>query len=143
MIDAKTNRVNEVGWLQFAALLGLFAVLAGAFGAHALKGHLSAQWFDVYQTAVSYQMYHALAMLGVLALGSRVDPLWRRRSLALFGIGTVLFSGSLYLLVLAGWRPLGVITPLGGLCLIAGWGCLVLAARRALRTPEILSGKDD
>lgn len=134
MTDMPTDRRVEARWLMLIALLGLFAVLAGAFGAHGLEGHLSAKWFEVYRTAVNYQMYHALAMLGVLALGSRIDPVWRRRSLALFGVGTVLFSGSLYSLVLLHWRPLGVITPLGGICLVAGWGCLALAARRVLRT---------
>lgn len=133
MTEAPSNRRIEARWLMLAALLGLFAVLAGAFGAHGLEGHLSAKWFEVYQTAVHYQMYHALAMLGVLALGPRIDPVWRRRSLAFFGVGTLLFSGSLYSLVLLHWRPLGVITPLGGICLLAGWGCLVLGARAVLR----------
>ncbi len=92
------------------ALLAFLAVAAGAFGAHALRGRLTSDLIEVFETAVRYQMYHALA--------SAVAG-W------LFVAGIVLFSGSLYVLSLSGQRWFGAITPLGGLALLAGW--LVLA----------------
>ena len=108
--------------------LGFFwaalAVALGAFGAHALKATLSPELLVTWETAVRYQMYAAFGIqLGSLQGGSKA-PLW---SLAL---GSLLFSGSLYLLCLTGVRWLGAITPLGGLALIAGWLWL---GREALR----------
>ncbi len=104
-----------------AALLLALATLTGAFGAHALRARLPADRFEVLQTAVQYQFFHGLGLLGLgLAcerLGSRA--LERAASLVLYGV--LLFCGSLYLLLLGAPRVLGVLTPLGGLCLIAGW----------------------
>jgi uncharacterized membrane protein YgdD (TMEM256/DUF423 family) len=109
---------------QLAALLLALATLIGAVGAHALKVRLSADRYDVLQTALHYQFFHALGLLG---LGLLLDRLPLRALQAagwlLFG-GVLLFCGSLYLL-LAGAPPLiGVLTPLGGLALIAAW-CLI------------------
>ncbi|HSC58242.1 MAG TPA: DUF423 domain-containing protein [Gemmatimonadales bacterium] len=117
----------------FAALGALsagLAVAAGAFGAHALKGHLSAEDLAVFETGARYQMYHALALLAVAWAASR----WPGPSVTaagwLFVAGTILFSGSLYALALSGVRWLGAITPLGGVAFLAGWACLALGAWR-------------
>jgi uncharacterized membrane protein YgdD (TMEM256/DUF423 family) len=105
----------------FGSILALTAIILGAFGAHALKDTLNANGSsDTWQTAVQYQMWHALALILLSAITSKqvvaklIGPC--------FLIGTVLFSGSLYALALDGPRWLGPVTPLGGLCLIIGWG---------------------
>jgi uncharacterized membrane protein YgdD (TMEM256/DUF423 family) len=111
------------------ALSGFVSVAAGAFGAHALRARLPADLLAVFETGARYQMYHALALLAVAwAAGRWAGPLvaWAGW---LFVAGTLLFSGSLYLLALSGVRWLGAITPLGGVCFLAGWLCLGLAAR--------------
>ena len=111
------------------SLSGGLAVALGAFGAHALKARLSPDSLMTFETGVRYQMYHALALLAVAAAVSRV-PSSSLLSAAgwLFVVGTLLFSGSLYLLCFTQKRWLGAITPFGGLALIAGWVCLALAA---------------
>jgi uncharacterized membrane protein YgdD (TMEM256/DUF423 family) len=115
-----------------AAVLGLSAVILGAFGAHALKEHLYAYELDIWKTAVSYQFYHTLAMLFLSTFSK-----YRSRSILVsywgFFLGTVLFSGSLYLLALDSYLGvnlsfLGPITPVGGLFFIVGWLSLLLAA---------------
>lgn len=112
----------NVLFIRLAALLCFFAVALGAFGAHALRGTLLANGTtEVWKTAVLYHFIHALALL-VLAL----LPSASRAASSLFIAGIVLFSGSLYLLALTNVQWLGVITPLGGLCFLAGWACLVL-----------------
>jgi uncharacterized membrane protein YgdD (TMEM256/DUF423 family) len=104
-----------------AAVLCFLAVALGAFGAHALKGTLEAHAMtEVWNKAVLYHFIHALALLVLAAL-----PVASRASSALFVAGIVLFSGSLYLLALTNVKWLGAITPLGGLCFLAGWVCLV------------------
>ena len=113
------------------ALSGGLAVALGAFGAHGLKARLTADLLAVFETGVRYQMYHALALLAVAWAVTR----WAGSSLPaaagwLFVAGTVLFSGSLYLLAFTGQRWLGAITPLGGVAFVAGWICLALAAWR-------------
>ena len=112
-------------WLGIAAINGALAVMAGAFAAHGLKAHLSTDSLAVFETGARYHMYHALAM----AAASLVPA--RPASVAFLG-GIVLFSGSLYLLALTGIPILGVITPIGGLCFIAGWALL---AWRAFKGP--------
>jgi uncharacterized membrane protein YgdD (TMEM256/DUF423 family) len=112
-----------------ASLLAALAVALGAFGAHALRRRLPQDRLETFETAARYQMYHALALLSV---GSFTSSL-ARPALALaagwfFLAGIVLFSGSLYLLVLSNNRRWGAIAPLGGLCFIAGWVCLGFAA---------------
>lgn len=116
-------------WLFVAAVNGALAVMAGAFAAHGLKAVLSADRLAVFETAARYHMYHALAM-GLAALAAQSDRAARRGRLAgwLFLAGIVLFCGSLYLLALTGLDALGVVTPLGGLAFIAGWGALAAAA---------------
>lgn len=115
--------------LMMGALAGLLAVMAGAFGAHGLRHVVSERGLEVFQTAVSYQMYHAL----VLVVASLMPALGL--SQRLLGVacgfwlaGIVLFSGSLYLLVLSGHHWLGPVTPIGGVCFMIGWALLVAAA---------------
>ena len=101
------------------------AVGLGAFGAHGLRHRLVPDMLSVFEIGVRYQMYHALALLGVALAHGRWPSTATTLAGWLFIGGTVVFSGTLYLLALSGQRWLGAITPLGGAALIAGW--LVLA----------------
>jgi uncharacterized membrane protein YgdD (TMEM256/DUF423 family) len=115
-----------------AAAFAFTAVAAGAFGAHALKDRLSTESLGIFETGARYQMYHALALFAVAWAGTRWDTGQIAWSGWLFVAGIVIFSGSLYLLALTGTRWLGAITPIGGVCLLAGWISLawgVLATR--------------
>lgn len=122
------------GLLFIGALSAAIAVGLGAFGAHGLRGVLTPDMLAVFETGVRYQMYHALALV-VLGLARPVAPC-RLLKVAggLFVVGSVCFSGSLYLLTLAGTKGVGMVTPLGGLMLIAGWVVLAVAALRLQRT---------
>jgi uncharacterized membrane protein YgdD (TMEM256/DUF423 family) len=101
-----------------AALLGGSAVLAGAFGAHGLKALLSEHNLEVWRTAVLYQFFHALALL---ALSCVPPQKARATSVWAWGLGVLIFCGSLYALALGAPSKLGVITPIGGLALCLGW----------------------
>jgi uncharacterized membrane protein YgdD (TMEM256/DUF423 family) len=117
--------------LLLGALFGATGVAAGAFGAHALRSRLTAADLAIFETAVRYQMYHAVALVAValwLEQGVRPALEWAARG---FVLGVVIFSGSLYLLVLTGQRWLGAVTPLGGVGFIVGWLALAAAALRA------------
>ena len=119
-------------FLIVGSLSGGLAVALGAFGAHGLRSRLAADALATFETGVRYQMYHALALLLVALIVAR----WSDSSLPvlagwLFVAGTVLFSGSLYLLSLAGLRWMGAVAPLGGAAFILGWLALALAAWRA------------
>ena len=113
-----------------AALAGI-AVAAGAFGAHGLRGRLEPDMLAVFETAVRYQMYHALALLAVAWAATRWPDAGAGLAGWLFVAGTVVFSGSLYVLALSGVRWLGAITPVGGLCFLAGWGVLAWTVWRS------------
>ena len=104
-----------------AAFAAFLAVALGAFGAHALRSRLSAPDLALFETGVRYQMYHALAMIALSALAVRWPSPWLDRAGWLFLLGMVLFSGSLYTLVLTGVRAWGAVTPLGGVAFLAGW----------------------
>ncbi len=112
------------------ALLAFVGVGLGAFGAHALRATLAPADLVIFETGVRYQMYHALALLMVGWAWSR----WPVPAVSvagwLFVAGIAVFSGSLYLLVLTGARWLGAVTPIGGVCFLAGWLCLAWAALR-------------
>jgi uncharacterized membrane protein YgdD (TMEM256/DUF423 family) len=108
-------------WLGVAAVNGALAVLAGAFAAHGLQGHVSLEGLSVFETGARYHMYHALAM----TLAALVPA---RAAAAAFLAGIVLFSGSLYLLALTGLPVMALVTPVGGLCLVAGWALLAWTA---------------
>ena len=116
-------------WL--GCIFGFVGVAAGAFGAHGLKARLSADMLAVFETGVRYQMYHAFALIAAAWALGRWPGTLASASGWFFVIGTVLFSGSLYLLSLTGLRWLGAITPLGGLAFLAGWLCLAVAAWRS------------
>jgi uncharacterized membrane protein YgdD (TMEM256/DUF423 family) len=118
-------------WLLIATANGLVAVAAGAFGAHALPGALSAAALQTFETGARYHMYHALA-IGLAALAFR-ERRPGRLAAVLFLIGILLFSGSLYALALTGYRPLGYLTPFGGVAFLAGWAALGYAALRPAR----------
>lgn len=112
-----------------AALAGL-AVVLGAFAAHTLEGRVTPERLEVFETGARYQMYHALALLS-LAWGVEQWPVWQMTWAGyLFLAGIVLFSGSLYLLVLTDTAWLGTVTPIGGLAFIAGWVLIAWAAIR-------------
>lgn len=115
------------------SLSAFIAVAAGAFGAHALRTRLSPVLLAVYETAARYQMYHALALLAVAFAATRWPGVPVRAAGWLFLGGTVLFSGSLYLLALTEARWLGAVAPVGGLLLLGGW--LALAAGIAKGAP--------
>ena len=115
-------------FLLAGAVAGLIAVGFGAFGAHGLKGRLTPEMLAVFETGVRYHMYHALALLLTAALAARMDSKAITAAGWLFVAGIALFSGSLYLLAVTGVTILGAITPIGGVALLAGWACLVVAA---------------
>ena len=123
MIGAMDRTFMFVG-----ALMGFVGVGIGAFGAHGLKGRLSAEMLAVFETGVRYQMYHALALLALGAMMSRLDG----RAVVVAGwsftAGILIFSGSLYALALSGVTMLGAITPIGGLAFLIGWIALAIAA---------------
>jgi len=116
-------------FLTLGALSAGLSVAAGAFGAHALRDRVEPRLLEVFETAARYQMYHALALLAVAWMASRVSSSWLSASGWLFVAGTVLFSGSLYAMTFTGIRALGAITPIGGVCFMAGWIALAVAAR--------------
>jgi uncharacterized membrane protein YgdD (TMEM256/DUF423 family) len=107
--------------LAIAGALIALATALGAFGAHALKAHLSQDKLLVYETAVRYHFIHALGLLGIGVLLRSLDGGLLRWSATLVLAGIILFSGSLYWLTFGAPRFVGIITPLGGLALIAGW----------------------
>ena len=122
-------------FVMLGALSAGLGVAAGAFGAHALRARVEPRLLEVFETGARYQMYHALALVAVGLLATR----WNAPLLSvggwLFVGGTVLFSGSLYAMTFTGIRALGAITPLGGVCFIAGWICLAVVAMRHAPTP--------
>lgn len=116
--------------MLIGAVAALIGVGFGAFGAHGLRARTSPEMLAVFETGVRYQMYHAFAVLITALALARLDGPILRAAGWLFTGGIVLFSGSLYAIVLAGATGLGPITPIGGLLFLAGWACLVIAAIR-------------
>ena len=119
--------------LSIASLSGMLCVLIGAFGAHKLKVLLSDVMLNAFEKGVQYQFYHTLALLLVCILVKNFPELNLKPAAWFFIAGIVLFSGSLYLLALTSisghaWSWLGPITPVGGLCFIAGWFMMFLSA---------------
>lgn len=137
----------ERTFLLIGAVSGLVGVALGAFGTHALRSRLAPERLAQFETGVRYQLWHALALFGVVLVGSlRVVSGAEMYGLLvsagamdwpaalsgwLFVAGTVLFSGSLYALALTGVRRWGAVAPLGGTCLLLGWASLVFAAATA------------
>jgi uncharacterized membrane protein YgdD (TMEM256/DUF423 family) len=103
------------------SILGFIAVLLGAFGAHGLQGSTAPEMVSLWQTAVQYQMFHVLALLSVILISNRsYSFLWNIVGW-LFATGVIIFSGSLYLLVITDIKVFGMITPVGGGMLLTGW----------------------
>lgn len=116
-----------------ASALGFLGVALGAFGAHALRETLTPRDLEIFETAVRYQLIHAVALLGVAAAAARwpdASTLLSASGWLMVG-GIVVFSGSLYTLVGTGIRSFGAITPIGGVALLAGWATLGWAALRS------------
>lgn len=118
-------------FLGLGAAFGGLAVVLGAFGAHALRSALSADDLATFEIGVRYQMYHALALVAVAWATTQ----WESGALTVAGwsfvVGILVFSGSLYTLVLTGQRWLGAVTPIGGVAFIVGWAILAWTALRS------------
>lgn len=116
-------------FLPVAGILGALAVAIGAFGAHGLRGSLEPRSLEIFETAARYHLIHALA-LAIVAIAIRTlgpSP-WLSAAGILYGVGILIFSGSLYALSLTQIKILGAIAPIGGSALIAGWLCLAVAS---------------
>lgn len=115
--------------ISFALILGITAIILGAFGAHALKKELTEEALVTFETGVKYQMYHALFLL-FLGTTALVSDVVKKKVFQLVVVGVVFFSGSIYVLAtrtITGidFRPLGIVTPIGGALLILGWTALL------------------
>jgi uncharacterized membrane protein YgdD (TMEM256/DUF423 family) len=126
MFEITKNQIKmSIGLFRIAALLCFLAVALGAFGAHGLKQTLEAHgMLDAWNKAVLYHFIHAIALLILALYGAANRGAWW-----LLFAGILIFSGSLYVMALANLRWLGAITPIGGLCFLAGWAWLVIAPR--------------
>ena len=111
-------------WLCSGAANGFIAVAMGAFAAHGLKDRLVPEALDWVHTAANYEMWHGLALVLVAVLASVRADVALRLAGASFLAGCIMFSGSLYLLALSGWRGFALLTPLGGLAFLLGWAAL-------------------
>lgn len=129
----RSERSEGEYFLAAGAVLAGLGVAAGAFGAHLLKGRLDADDLEVWKTASSYQMYHALALIVSARLLARHPTRLFRIACGLFLTGIVLFSGSLYLIALTDQDSIGLITPMGGAAFLAAWACLAVGALRTGR----------
>lgn len=119
-------------FLMFGLVFMLSAVALGAFGAHGLADRVSARHLLTWKTAAEYQVYHALGLIGLALWSERREMTgWIRTAGGSLITGIIVFSGSLYALVLTGNSQLGMITPLGGLAFITGWFCWFIAAFRS------------
>lgn len=117
--------MNQLTMLRLAATFCFVAVALGAFGAHALKASLQASgMLDAWNKAVLYHLVHAVALLALALFGSG-----NRAAYLFLAAGILLFSGSLYTMALTNVRWLGAITPLGGLCFLAGWAWLIISPK--------------
>jgi uncharacterized membrane protein YgdD (TMEM256/DUF423 family) len=115
-------------FILIGAILAMLGVMIGAFGAHALKSILEANGrVDTFETAVKYHFYHAIGLL-IIGLLSNLQPSkWLSYAGNCLLVGVIIFSGSLYALCVSGVTFLGAITPIGGVCMIAGWFLVVVA----------------
>ncbi|MFM8372627.1 MAG: DUF423 domain-containing protein [Bacteroidota bacterium] len=122
-------------FIRIAALSGALAVALGAFGAHGLKPLLTEYQLAIYEKGVHYQFYHTLALMAAaLLMNGNNNARYLRLSGWLFTAGILCFSGSLYLLACRDIMTvpaavLGPVTPLGGVCFIAGWVMLLLSVK--------------
>ncbi len=112
---------TEQIFVFFGSISGMLAVAAGAFGAHALRQRMPPEMLSVFETGARYQMYHALALIAVGWAAAHWQAPVMQFSGWCFVLGTVLFSGSLYVLAFTDSRWVGAVTPLGGLSFLLGW----------------------
>ena len=126
-----TCRSQSCRFGMLGAFFAATAVGAGAFGAHALKTIVSPSSLAIYETAVRYQMYHAIGLFVVAWLCHETTARWVAKAGWLFFVGILLFSGSLYMMALGGIPWMGAVTPLGGLAFVAGWLCIAWTLWRA------------
>ena len=123
--------MNQRSTFIWAGVLGCLGVMIGAFGAHALKPALEAAGrLDTFETAVRYQFYHTFALFGSGLMMYHISNKALHYAALLFVLGTLIFSGSLYVLCLTGIGFLGAVTPLGGVLFVAGWITLVAGVVR-------------
>ena len=122
-------------FFAIGAFSAFIAVAAGAFGAHALKQRLDADMLAIFEIGVRYQMYHALALIGVSFACAKWPSKLMNAGAWLFIMGTLFFSGSLYQLSLTGTKWLGAITPIGGGIWLAGWLCVAIGALKFREKP--------
>jgi uncharacterized membrane protein YgdD (TMEM256/DUF423 family) len=118
-----------------AAILGFLSVAAGAFGAHLLRAVLAPESLAVFETAARYQLFHAIALMGVAWAQVQWPGAAARAAAVFFVAGVLCFSGSLYLIAGGLGGGIGLLTPIGGLLLLAGWAALALAAWRGACPP--------
>jgi uncharacterized membrane protein YgdD (TMEM256/DUF423 family) len=123
--------VNSGRTLGTAGILLALAMVLGAFGAHGLKGQLTPDQLHVYETAVMYHFFNALGLLGIGLTLRFVNGPAVRWAAVLILVGIVLFSGSLYALTFGAPRLIGIVTPFGGLILMAGWICFAAGVWRS------------
>jgi len=114
--------------IAVGSAIGLLAVVGGTFAAHVLDKSLDPKYLNAFDVAVRYQMYHALAIFCALWVNSRNPSPLALKAGWMFAIGSVLFSGSLYALVLTGEKWLGMVAPIGGASFIVGWALLGISA---------------
>ncbi|WP_417440503.1 DUF423 domain-containing protein [Idiomarina sp.] len=117
-------------FLIVAAILGGIGVMLGAFASHGLKSKLSESLLSAFETGVTYQFYHALALFALALWLKQSQSVWFVASGYLWLAGVILFSGSLYALALTGVKWFGPITPIGGVLFIAGWVSLLVGAMK-------------
>ena len=117
-------------FFSIGCAFGFVGVALGAFAAHALKARIAPEQLATFEVGVRYQLIHALALLAAAWAHTRWPGRWVRLGGWLFIVGTLLFSGRLYALSLSGVRALGIVTPIGGIALLAGWLCLLWAPWR-------------
>lgn len=118
-------------WTAWGAMFMLVGVAAGAFGAHGLKNRLAPDLLAIFETAVRYQIYHALGLFAVAWLARAVPSGLVSAAGACMVAGTLIFSGSLYILVFTNVRAWGAVTPIGGTLFIAAWALVLRAAIKA------------
>lgn len=123
----------ERTFVAAGALLGFLGVALGAFGAHALSGRLAPDRLSLYEVAVRYQMYHALALLAVGLVWARFPSGASAAAGWAFVAGVAIFCGTVYALAFGAPRWLGAVTPIGGLCFLAGWALLAWAVVHPVR----------
>lgn len=119
------------GWFATGSIMCGLGVILGAFGAHGLRERLTPEMLVVFETGVRYHLIHGLGLLAIAWAVSRWPDTYVNIAGYLFVAGILIFSGSLYVLAITGIRWLGAITPIGGVCLIIGWGLLAVGVLRA------------